>query len=167
MRPKLWITRTAQPNICSLFGSGPDRSNTPSFTTCLVLTSPNCDIASMRGERTVVLSTGWGGHLFRRFCKQISESSPKPLGFTAAAMLPKQARGTLGKHITKPSEQVAAPPGIKIGFLGRTKLSHSGKLFSFLCNWMSFRGKPVPRRGSFGIFGHLHLGDLHLYRVRQ
>ena len=32
------------------------------------------------------------------------------MGFTAAAMLPKQARGTLGKHITKPSEQVAAPP---------------------------------------------------------
>ena len=32
------------------------------------------------------------------------------MGCTAVAMLPKEARGTLGKHITKPSEQVAAPP---------------------------------------------------------
>ena len=32
------------------------------------------------------------------------------MGYSAAAMLPKQARGTLRKHITKPSEQVAAPP---------------------------------------------------------
>ena len=33
---------------------------------------------------------------------------------TAAAMLPKQAKGTFRKHITKPSEQVAAPPSIYI-----------------------------------------------------
>ena len=32
------------------------------------------------------------------------------MGCIAAAMLPKQARGTFIKHITKPSEQVAAPP---------------------------------------------------------
>ena len=31
------------------------------------------------------------------------------LGCTAAAMLPKQARGTFRKHITKPFLQVAAP----------------------------------------------------------
>ena len=35
---------------------------------------------------------------------------PRLLGCTAGAMLPKQARGTFRKHITKPSEQVAAPP---------------------------------------------------------
>ena len=35
---------------------------------------------------------------------------PRLLGYTAAAMLPKQARGTFRKHVTKPSEQVAAPP---------------------------------------------------------
>ena len=35
---------------------------------------------------------------------------PRLLGCTAAAMLPKQARGTFKKHITKPLEQVAAPP---------------------------------------------------------
>ena len=34
---------------------------------------------------------------------------PRPLGCTAAAMLPKQAWATFRKHITKPSEQVAAP----------------------------------------------------------
>merc|ERR1719264_913154 len=34
---------------------------------------------------------------------------PRLLGCTAAAMLPKQARGTFRKHITKPSEQVTAP----------------------------------------------------------
>ena len=33
-------------------------------------------------------------------------------GCTAAAMLPKKARGTLRKLVTKPSEQVAAPPSI-------------------------------------------------------
>ena len=32
------------------------------------------------------------------------------MGVTADAMLPKQARGTFRKYITKPSEQVAAPP---------------------------------------------------------
>ena len=34
------------------------------------------------------------------------------MGYTAAAMLPKQAGGTFRKHIKKPSEQVAAPPSI-------------------------------------------------------
>ena len=34
------------------------------------------------------------------------------MGCTAAAMLPKQAGGTFREHITKPSEQVAAPPSI-------------------------------------------------------
>ena len=32
------------------------------------------------------------------------------MGFTAAAMLPMQARETLRKNITKPSEQLASPP---------------------------------------------------------
>ena len=36
--------------------------------------------------------------------------APRLLGCTAAAMLPKQARGTFRKHVTKPLEQVAAPP---------------------------------------------------------
>ena len=31
-------------------------------------------------------------------------------------MLPKQARGTFRKHITKPSEQVAAPPSRDVAF---------------------------------------------------
>ena len=39
---------------------------------------------------------------------------PRLLGCTAAAMLPKQARGTIIKHITKPSVQVAAPPSAMI-----------------------------------------------------
>jgi len=36
------------------------------------------------------------------------------LGCTAAAMLPKQARGTFRKYAKKPSEQVAAPPSTKM-----------------------------------------------------
>ena len=40
---------------------------------------------------------------------------PRAVGCTAAAMLPKQARETFRKHITKPSEQVAAPPSIPCG----------------------------------------------------
>ena len=39
---------------------------------------------------------------------------PRLLGITAAAMLPKQARGTLRKHITKPFKQVAAPPSNRL-----------------------------------------------------
>ena len=35
---------------------------------------------------------------------------PGSLGYTAAAMLPKQARETFRKHITKPSGEVSAPP---------------------------------------------------------
>ena len=63
-----------------------------------------------------LFSTGcrWCRHLFRRFCKFFSESFPGCWAFTAAAMLPKQAWGTLGKHITKPSEQVAAPPSMSV-----------------------------------------------------
>ena len=38
---------------------------------------------------------------------------PRLLGCTAAAMLPKQATGAFRKHITKPLEQVAAPPSIE------------------------------------------------------
>ena len=38
---------------------------------------------------------------------------PRLLGCTAAAMLPKQARGTYRKHATKPLEQVAAPPSTR------------------------------------------------------
>ena len=39
------------------------------------------------------------------------------MGYTAAAMLPKQARGALRKHITKPSEQVAAPPSTNPSYI--------------------------------------------------
>ena len=55
------------------------------------------------------LCTRWGGHLFRRFCKMFSESSQDDGLYTAAAMLPKQAWGTLRKHVTKPFPQPAAP----------------------------------------------------------
>ena len=43
------------------------------------------------------------------------------LGCTAAAMLPKKARGTFRKHISKPSEQVAALPSnwIRLGDDGK------------------------------------------------
>ena len=37
--------------------------------------------------------TEWGGNLLKRFLR--------PLGCSAAAMLPEQARGTFRKHITK------------------------------------------------------------------
>ena len=59
-------------------------------------------------------STGWDGHLFRRFCKLFFWELHRPLGYTAAAMLPKQGRGNYIKHVTKPSEQVAAPPSTQI-----------------------------------------------------
>ena len=47
-----------------------------------------------------------------RFCKMLSESSPRLFDCTAATLLPQQARRTFRKRVTKPSEQVAAPPGI-------------------------------------------------------
>ena len=43
--------------------------------------------------------------MFRMFCKMF----PRLLVSIASAMLTKQARGTFRKHVTKPSEQVAAP----------------------------------------------------------
>ena len=48
----------------------------------------------------------------RRFCLLFSERGCWAVPCTPAAMLPKQAMGTFRKHITKPSEQVAAPPSI-------------------------------------------------------
>ena len=51
--------------------------------------------------------TGWGGHLFRRFCNMCSISSPHLLG---QLQYSPTACGTLRKKFTKPSEQVAAPP---------------------------------------------------------
>ena len=50
--------------------------------------------------------TVWGGRLRKMFCNMFSESST---GRTAAAMLPKQARRTSRKHVTKPFTQIAAP----------------------------------------------------------
>ena len=47
--------------------------------------------------------------MFQRFCNMFSESSPRQLGRTAAAMLPKQGRGTSRKHVKKPFTQPAAP----------------------------------------------------------
>ena len=55
--------------------------------------------------------TRWGGHLFREVLLNVFSEFPRLLGCTAAAMLPQQARGTFRKLTTKPSEQVAAPPG--------------------------------------------------------
>ena len=62
------------------------------------------------------LSTGWAGHLFPRFCLLFSESSP---GCWALLQLPccPSKQGELLEnilHITKPSEQVAAPPSISL-----------------------------------------------------
>ena len=67
---------------------------------------------------TALCSTGWGGHLFRRFRNMFSESSPCLLVQhgsyrTAQYTIHNTANslGTLRKHFAKPSEQVAAPPG--------------------------------------------------------
>ena len=104
------------------------------------LTSPSHDVYSLIDfiricTISIIISTRWGGHLFRRFCFLFSESSP---GCWAVLRLPccpiKQARGTFRKHVTKPSEQVAAPPCIMMGFvvvyvfiynLGNVKLPRS------------------------------------------
>ena len=71
---------------------------------CLVVAHTRNEQRNFHSAITVPSCIGWGSHLFRRF---FSESSP---GITAAAMLPKQSKGTFRKHIKKPSEQVAAPP---------------------------------------------------------
>ena len=57
--------------------------------------------------RGICLVPGGAATCSEGFFLFFSESSP---GSTEAAMLPKQTRGTFRKHITKPSEQVAAPP---------------------------------------------------------
>ena len=58
------------------------------------------------------IGTGWGGHLFRRFCKLFSESSTGRWAIHCSCHAAQASRGggTFGKHITKPPEQVAAPP---------------------------------------------------------
>ena len=60
-------------------------------------------LLTMNEEVCHILQSGAAGYVkgFWEFHRQ--------LGWTAAAMLPKQARRTHRKHLTKPSEQVAAP----------------------------------------------------------
>ena len=53
------------------------------------------------------VGTVWCGRLSKMFCNMFSESSTG--SWAAAAMLPKQARGTSRKHVTKPFTQPAAP----------------------------------------------------------
>ena len=67
-------------------------------------------------------------------------------------MLPKQARGTFRKQITKPSEQVAAPPSIHSGLQNQrweglrwqtaantiVSCGERGQNISFLETWLSF-----------------------------
>ena len=51
----------------------------------------------------------------------------------AAVMLPKQARGTFRKHVTKPSEQVAAPLSIlSLSRFGQVANSELISIFSSL-----------------------------------
>ena len=51
---------------------------------------------------------------------------PRLPACTAVAVQPKQARETLRKHITKPSEQVAAPPSISCRGTDTTRRDGSG-----------------------------------------
>ena len=56
----------------------------------------------------------WVGRpLVPKVLKTVFWEFPRSLGCTAAAMLPMQAKGTFRKHVTKPSEQVAALPSNK------------------------------------------------------
>ena len=64
----------------------------------------------------VLFDTGWGGHLFRRFCNFFSKVSLACLGTTAAAVQP-NSLGTFRKHFIKPLEQVAAPPSRSLSVL--------------------------------------------------
>ena len=49
--------------------------------------------------------TGWGGHLFRRFCNLFSKSSPCLLGQHGSCRIAQQP----GEQFTKPMELVTAP----------------------------------------------------------
>ena len=53
------------------------------------------------------LHTRWGDHLFQRFCSMFAESSPCLLGQHGSC----STAWELSENFTKPSEQVAAPPG--------------------------------------------------------
>ena len=81
------------------------------------------------------LCTGWGGHLFRRFHKHFFWEFPRLLGCTAATMLPKQARRTFRKHITK----VAAPDG-SFYSLTLKKITNHHSISRFKGQ---LRGKPI------------------------
>ena len=66
--------------------------------------------ASEVPQNKVAFSTG---RLRERFCKMFH----RQLGWTAAAMLPKQAGGTFRKHFTKPFPQPATQDLVKFGSL--------------------------------------------------
>ena len=62
--------------------------------------------------------TGWGGHLFRRFHILFSKSSAGRRAILLLPCCPSKQGELLEKHITKSSEQVAAPPSISINWRG-------------------------------------------------
>ena len=55
--------------------------------------------------------TGWGGHLFRRFCSMFYESSPCLLGQHGSCSTAQHPGKLSEKSKLNLSEQVAAPPG--------------------------------------------------------
>ena len=60
-------------------------------------------------EFNMLVYTGWGGHLFRRFCNMFSKSSPLLAWAAWQLQLSPAACGTLRTHVTKPFLQPAAP----------------------------------------------------------
>ena len=83
----------------------------PSRKTLLPLCSPSLSKLMASAIKRRLL--GWAATCSKGFVKCFPRV-PRLLGCTASAMLPKQARETFRKHITKPSEQVAAPPSTQV-----------------------------------------------------
>ena len=69
------------------------------------------------------MTTRWGSPLVANGFVECFLRVPRLLGCTAAAMLPKKARGTFRKHVTKPSEHVAAPPSTFVVGVGKTTIN--------------------------------------------
>ena len=73
-------------------------------------TASSCSASSsLTSGRQTDKHTFWGVRFWKWLSRMFSEGFHRQLGCTAAVMLHKQARWTFRKHITKPSEQVAAP----------------------------------------------------------
>ena len=54
--------------------------------------------------------------LGQQVVKKVCQMFHRVLGYTAAAMLPKQARGSFRKHVTKPFSQPAAQDYISFSY---------------------------------------------------